>query len=524
MEIKKKRILVTCREENCPPFYFLIKEWMKYNEVAVYFIKVSECGLIENPANRHTYYAFKKIAGLKLYDVNRIAQTFTDILNDNEIIDQGLLEEIEKEYTYFKNLNAQIISSQSFNRHYHYRNFWPSCTYQQQLNWLMLCYKDAINVLNEFQPNVIINTDSDELSRNALREICYKKHIPNITIDFPRFDDYLIYTYNLGDSVNVKFEEYFEYCKVNNKIDLSIETKYVEDYRQKTEIKNESRANSIDYQYRPESFLKVIKFWIRFIILLFKKDVIAGNWKINRSNPMLYSSTLGYIKFFLHHTYCKQRLMRKNKLFRIPQRGEKYVYMPLHLIPESTTSILTPFYINELSVIEAVSKSLPAGWVLYVKEHQAMLGERSMEFYKAVNRLPNAKMVQLNYYNDPKPWITKSQGVITLSGTAAYEAAMLGKHAAVFSDVPFSLIEGIQRVDSFEKLPKILSQFVSPLDNIKSCASYLRTVKVFGEKVDYSNLKEACHQAIVNNEELDENWKNKIKSLECIFAKAIINY
>ena len=48
--------------------------------------------------------------------------------------------------------------------------------------------------------------------------------------------------------------------------------------------------------------------------------------------------------------------------------------------------------------------------------------------------------------------ITKSQGVVTLSGTAAYEAAMLGKHAVVFSNVPFSLIEGIHRVDLFLKI------------------------------------------------------------------------
>lgn len=65
--------------------------------------------------------------------------------------------------------------------------------------------------------------------------------------------------------------------------------------------------------------------------------------------------------------------------------------MPLHLIPESSTFTLAPIYINELSIIEAVSKSLPTGWWLYVKEHQAMLGERGEFFYKAVNKLPNVK-------------------------------------------------------------------------------------------------------------------------------------
>lgn len=307
MEIKGKRILITCREDDSRPFYFLIKDWMKYNEVAAYFIKASESGFKKNPSNESTYYAFKKNISLKVYDVNSIAEIFINIRNDDNVIDQFFLEKIEKEYTHFKNINTQIISSQSFNRHYHYRYFWSSCTYQQQLNWLILCYKDALKVLDEFQPDVVINTDSDEISRNALREICYKRDIPNVTLDFPRFDDYLIYTYNLGNSVNIKFEEYFKSCEIGNKIDLSTEVKYVEDYRKKAEIKNKSSVNSIDYQYYPESFLKVVKFWAHFIILLFKQDVIAGNWKIKRSNQILYPSTMGYIKYFLHYTYYKKK-------------------------------------------------------------------------------------------------------------------------------------------------------------------------------------------------------------------------
>ena len=79
--------------------------------------------------------------------------------------------------------------------------------------------------------------------------------------------------------------------------------------------------------------------------------------------------------------------MGPNKYFSNPISGEKYVYMPLHLIPESSTSVLSPFYLNELASIEQVSKSLPLGWYLYVKEHQSMLGERSINFYKKANKI-----------------------------------------------------------------------------------------------------------------------------------------
>ena len=50
MEIKGKRILITCREDDSRPFYFLIKDWMKYNEVAAYFIKASDCLLYTSDA------------------------------------------------------------------------------------------------------------------------------------------------------------------------------------------------------------------------------------------------------------------------------------------------------------------------------------------------------------------------------------------------------------------------------------------------------------------------------------------
>ena len=80
MEIKGKRILITCREDDSRPFYFLIKDWMKYNEVAAYFIKASESGFKKNPSNESTYYAFKKNISLKVYDVNSIAEIFINIL------------------------------------------------------------------------------------------------------------------------------------------------------------------------------------------------------------------------------------------------------------------------------------------------------------------------------------------------------------------------------------------------------------------------------------------------------------
>ena len=216
--------------------------------------------------------------------------------------------------------------------------------------------------------------------------------------------------------------------------------------------------------------------------------------------------------------------MKSNPFFKKPVEGENYVYMPLHLIPESSTFSVAPMYVNELTIIEAVSKSLPAGWWLYVKEHQAMLGERATSFYKLVNRLPNVKMVQLNYYQDPKPWIMKSKGVVTISGTTAYEAALLQRHAIVFSDVPFKLIEGIMRCRSFEDLPQLLKNFTTPLDNIKSCAAYIAAVKKMGVSVNIKLLLNEALGDIRNHIEPSKEYRDNLNRLEELLLKGYQYY
>ena len=79
----------------------------------------------------------------------------------------------------------------------------------------------------------------------------------------------------------------------------------------------------------------------------------------------------------------------------------------------------------------------------------------------------NVRVVQLNYYKDPKPWITKARGVVTITGTAAYEAALMGKKSIVFGDVPFSLIDGVTRIRSFEDLPAAIRNFGETVRNIR---------------------------------------------------------
>jgi hypothetical protein len=161
--------------------------------------------------------------------------------------------------------------------------------------------------------------------------------------------------------------------------------------------------------------------------------------------------------------------------------------------------------------------------MLYVKEHQAMIGERSLEFYNRINLIPNVRLVQFNFYDDPKLWIEQAKGVITISGSTAYEAAMLGKKAIIFSDVPFKLLSGITKVVSFEQLHKEILRFGN-INNVRSCAAYIAAVKSIGLEIDIKYLISES-EAIINGDIKETNKFNEnILSLVSFYNKAFKMY
>lgn len=513
----EKKILLVCREEFSRLLFFLAKNLIKSNALALYYVKPSETKFNKNISNESSFYFVKEKLGVPVYTTNDIADEFTSTLKSDTIIDVDYLTSIEENYSHFLNLNAQLVCTQELTRHYHYRYFWKYVNDVQQTNWLILNYKNVEKVLDDFNPDVVVSCDNEELGYCVLREVCYYKKIPFVGIDYPRYDIYKIFSYDLGLHINEYLKERYNNYILNSHV-LKEELGYIMHFREKETIMHEMYKDDAvgTSQYKPDPLIKSVKNFIKLLLLLFKQDVIAKNASIKSSNPVLYPSSGGYIKYFAHMLVLKQMLMRKNRYFHQPIDGEKYVYMPLHLIPEATTFSLSPFYVNELTIIEAVSKSLPAGWKLYVKEHQSMLGERSLEFYKKVNRLPNVKMVQLNYYTDPKPWILKSQGVITISGTTAYEAALLGKQSVVFSDVSFSLIDGVNRIRSFEDLPEALARFKNSLHNEYSCAAFIKAVKDCGMPIDIKYLIKCSTEYIKKdsyNDSLFDDYINKLEEM-----------
>ena len=542
-EFKNKKILFVCRETYSQPLWFVAKELAKDNEVAAFFIMSTECSYNKCYYNVNTYYRFKEeLKEVKLYDVSDICKQYTDTLKKagykkigqvqfgnklykldkrkgercsdcgKNVADMKYLEEIEKEYTHFKNLNMQLMCSQENTRHYHFRYYWSLTNYEENMYWLELNYKKILGIFEEFKPDMILDFDNAELQRTIINEVAYKKKIPYITVEYSKFGYYkyptLQNTIGIDDYVKRAYEKNIKLTAEA----LKAEYDYILDYRNKTTIMNQEFKGTVTSQYDRDSVIWILRLMRGKLHYFFDMDIKKRNLYLKRTNRILYAPSLPYFKHYWQVFTLRRKYMGKNNLFEAPIEGENYVYMPLHLIPESTVFVKASYYVDECNLIEQISKSLPVGWKLYVKEHQAMLGERSVEFYKRVKQLHNVRLVQVNHYHDPKPWIINAKGVVTIVGTTAYEEALLGRKSIIFGDVPFELIDGITKVNNFEDLPGLLRDF-GEIDNIHSCAAYLKTIKDVGFEIDLFYLMAQAEKILAGKEKRDDKFNSQIATL-----------
>ena len=122
----------------------------------------------------------------------------------------------------------------------------------------------------------------------------------------------------------------------------------------------------------------------------------------------------------------------------------KFVYFPLHLQPEMTTSSLGGRYRDQVLAIEDLSRTLPDDWLIYVKENPKQGAyARGPMFFHRLKRIPQVRF--LSSEADTHQLIKRSQFVAVITGTAGWEAIKKGKPAVIFGHTWFQRLPGIHR-------------------------------------------------------------------------------
>lgn len=111
-------------------------------------------------------------------------------------------------------------------------------------------------------------------------------------------------------------------------------------------------------------------------------------------------------------------------------RGRDFVYFPLHKEPETDFVAASPEFLNQLNAISSLSRDLPAGVVLAVKEHIPAFGLRPDGFYRQLSFLKN--LVFVDALESSIELIKAAKATATIAGTAGLEASILGRPVIQF--------------------------------------------------------------------------------------------
>ena len=168
----------------------------------------------------------------------------------------------------------------------------------------------------------------------------------------------------------------------------------------------------------------------------------------------------------------RSNYMDKN-LSHVIDDSVPFVYFPLHQMPERMLLIGSPFNTNQIEIIKQISKSIPIGYKLYVKEHPTQVSRewRETSFYKEILSIPNVDL--LHHSVKSEDVMKKCSLVITINGAAGLEAAFFKKPSIIFSDYGYSILPSVHKLQSIDELPSAIRSSLRNKVNANDVDRYL---------------------------------------------------
>ena len=201
-----------------------------------------------------------------------------------------------------------------------------------------------------------------------------------------------------------------------------------------------------------------------------------------------YGRTRLKVFFYYLNSYLKTKYRKSfidKTLKKIIPITHPFVYFPLHIEIERATLITAPFFTNQIEVIKTISKSLPINFKLYVKEHPAQVTRdwRSISNYKELMKIPNVEILHPDVSN--KSIYEKCSLVITIAGSAGFEASFYGKPTITFSSLNYSILPFIYKIQNLDDLPSLILKAIDTNVDSSIIANYIDLLKKNSSKFDW---------------------------------------
>ena len=341
------------------------------------------------------------------------------------------LVDIEKKFGL--NLWLNCFSERSF---YEYRTHFYKFNSIEILNIVESITKFFINVLDNIKPDfIIMQTAGENLGNILLYELAKKHNVKTYMLVPVRLHNTFVLSDNLiGNEIQKEFKK----LKKINFQPQEYDVNYLSSKDPKQIVKIVSSFLSDDSNY----FEKLKRF---------PKRLVTDPEPIYQNKGKVLSKMLSWKMKIRYETNKRQKFLFSKSLKTV--KDENIIFFPLHVSPERTTLVNAPFFNNQLSLIENIAKSIPANFILYVKEHptQRLKYWRPIEFYQTLSDLPNVKLIHPDV--DSGKIISKSKLIMAIYGTTGFEALFYKKPVIVFSDVFYDCVSSVKKIKDLTQLP-----------------------------------------------------------------------
>jgi hypothetical protein len=202
---------------------------------------------------------------------------------------------------------------------------------------------------------------------------------------------------------------------------------------------------------------------------------------------MMDKKEIAYLKYIAQNTTDR------------PCLDQPFVYFPLQLQPEMTTSALGGDYVDQALALEQLTNILPKGWKILVKENPKQTHfMRDEGFICRLCRLEQVTMIHPRY--STSALLKNCRLVATITGTAGWESLLGGKAVLVFGKPWYRSLEGAFEFTSSVDLDE-LSAFQPRREEIEK--GFLRILRktgsgrVYGGKQHRDQLRSEKNAAMV---------------------------
>lgn len=292
--------------------------------------------------------------------------------------------------------------------------------------------------------------------QHVLRAVCRKRGVPYFLTQTARLNGHYSILHENGQHVGM-METFAELQKGNdNFIDAAILKKADESFDAflNKPVRPLYAQKNTTMGFQPGKLIKKIALTLR-------PEKISPSEKVLRTDRFMEYEFSPLRSLFngLRNRIRRAEQTLLNVMDKAPATDVPYIYLPLHYAPEISDMYFGANYDHHAGFITQLARRLPVDLRLYAKEHTSMPGCRPTGFYTELNSLYNVRLIAPSV--DTFTLTKNAAAVAAVTGTAGWEAYLLGKPVIALGDVFYNRLPGVYHAPLDNKFTEGFKKYLS---------------------------------------------------------------